>query len=74
MTFNDWAETVPSEIKDDPLWRMRVYQLALFAADLAWPDVTKLIGDGRTIGLADQLYRANQEELLKNVPMAPMAN
>jgi four helix bundle protein len=30
----------------------------VFAADLAWPDVTKLIQDKRTIGLADQLYRA----------------
>jgi four helix bundle protein len=37
---------------------MEVYRLSLFAADLAWPDVTKLIKDRRTISLADQLYRA----------------
>lgn len=58
MTFMDWMETVPQELKEDPLWRMEVYRLSVFAADLAWPDVTKLITDKRTISLADQLYRA----------------
>jgi four helix bundle protein len=58
MTFNDWATSVPVEIKEDPLWRMEVYRLSLFAADLAWRDVTRLIQDKRTIGLADQLYRS----------------
>jgi len=58
MTFDDWVASVPVEIKEDPLWRMQVYRLSLFAADLAWPDVTKLIQDKRTIGLADQLYRS----------------
>ncbi len=42
----------------DPLWKSEAYRLALFAGDLAWHDVTKLFGDGRTISLADQLYRA----------------
>jgi len=58
MTFNDWVTSVPVEIKEDPLWRMEVYRLSLFAADLAWPDVTRLIQDKRAIGLADQLYRS----------------
>jgi four helix bundle protein len=58
MTFNEWMEAVPQELKGDPLWRTEVYRLSLFAADLAWPDVTKLIQDKRTISLADQLYRA----------------
>jgi four helix bundle protein len=58
MTFTDWMETVPQELKGDPLWRMEVYRLSVFVADLAWPDVTKLITDKRTISLADQLYRA----------------
>ena len=58
MTFNDWLSAVPVEIKEDTLWRMEVYRLSLFAADLAWPDVTKLIQDKRTIGLSDQLYRS----------------
>ncbi len=58
MNYEDWTRTVPNEITGDPLWRMEVYRLALFAADLAWPDVTKLMQDKRTISLADQLYRA----------------
>ena len=41
MTFDEWLLTVPPEFTQDPLWRMKVYQLALFAADLAWFDVTK---------------------------------
>jgi len=51
-------ETVPRELTEDSLWRMEVYRLSVFAADLAWPDATKLIRDKRTLGLADQLYRA----------------
>jgi len=58
MTFIEWMEMVPQDFKGDPLWRMEVYRLSLFVADLAWPDVTKLIQDKRTISLADQLYRA----------------
>ena len=34
MTFSEWMETVPQELKGDPLWRMEVYRLGLFAADL----------------------------------------
>jgi len=58
MTFAQWLDTLPLELKEDPLWRMEVYRLSVFAADLAWLDVTKLIQDKRTISLADQLYRA----------------
>jgi four helix bundle protein len=58
MTYDDWINNVPDTIKGDPLWRVEAYRLSLFAADLAWPDVTKLIQDKRTIALADQLHRA----------------
>lgn len=58
MTYDSWEQTVPPEISGDPLWNMEVYRLSLFAADIAWPDVTKLIGDKRTIGLASQLVDA----------------
>ncbi len=37
---------------------MEVYRLALFAADVAWIDVTRLVRDRRTISLSDQLYRS----------------
>ena len=40
MKYEEWLTKVPSEIRDDPLWNMRVYQLAVFMADVAWPGVT----------------------------------
>ena len=58
MTFAEWMESVPRELKDDPLWRMEVYRLSVFAGDLAWSDATRLVQDKRTISLSDQLYRA----------------
>lgn len=58
MTYEEWLQSVPSEITADPLWQMRVYRLALFAADLGWYDVSVLAEDARMRSLADQLYRA----------------
>ena len=49
---------VPEAIKGDALWKVKVYRLALFLGDLGWHDITKLAQDRRTLGLADQLYRA----------------
>jgi four helix bundle protein len=37
---------------------MEVYRLTVFASDLAWHDVSKLVEDKRTVSLSDQLYRA----------------
>jgi four helix bundle protein len=58
MTFTEWLATVPEAITNDPLWRMKVYRLSLLLSDLAWRDVTRLVADRRTKGIADQLYRA----------------
>lgn len=58
MTFEEWLATVPPALTGDPLWRMEVYRLALFVADLAWNDVSTLTQDRRMVSLADQLYRA----------------
>ena len=57
MNYAEWAKSVPGTITRDPLWNVEAYRLALFAGDLGWDDVTKLMQDPRTIGLADQLYR-----------------
>jgi hypothetical protein len=56
--YGEWAKTVPEAILSDMLWKVQAYRLALFAADLGWPDVTKLVNDKRTVALSDQLYRA----------------
>jgi len=58
VTFEEWVAAAPAELTNDPLWRMEVYRLAVFAADLAWSDVSHLSRDRRTWGLADQLYRS----------------
>lgn len=58
MNYTTWFPTVPAAITGDPLWKMEAYRLALFLAEIAWRDVTKLISDRRTVALSDQLYRA----------------
>lgn len=58
MTYEEWLSSVPEDLTNDPLWRMEVYRLAVFAADLAWHDTSTLAKDKRTVGLSDQLYRA----------------
>jgi four helix bundle protein len=58
MSFLEWSKAMPKDITDDALWRMKVYQLALFAADIGWRDVTKLFADKRTLDLSSQLYAA----------------
>ena len=58
MNYSDWEQEVYPEITGDSLWKMEVYRLALFIADIGWHDVSKLMNDKRTIKLSDQLYRA----------------
>jgi four helix bundle protein len=58
MKFLEWQASVPQEIKGDVVWKVKAYQLALFLAELAWHDATKLLGDKRTLSLSDQLNRA----------------
>ncbi len=58
MNFNEWVLSLPKDIKDDSLWKIEAYRLALFAAEIGWHDVTELMKDKRMHGLADQLYRS----------------
>ena len=58
MNYTEWLKTVPTDIREDPLWNVEAYRLALFAADLGWHDTTKLFRDGRTLKLAAQLFDA----------------
>ena len=57
-SYTEWEHAVPEVIRNDSLWRMEVYRLALFASDLAWIDVTRLMGDRRTLGVAEHKFRA----------------
>jgi four helix bundle protein len=58
VNYQEWEPTVSEAIKADSLWKVNAYRLALFLSDLGWHDATRLMQDRRTIGLADQLYRA----------------
>ena len=58
MNYADWVKVVPESITGDPLWKMKVYRLALFVTDIGWHDATALMKDLRTRNLSDQLYRA----------------
>ncbi len=58
MTFAEWEQSVPAQIREDVVWKFKAYRLSLFLGDLAWHDASKLVKDKRTIGVADQLYRA----------------
>lgn len=52
MNYQEWLEKVPEELRNDALWRVRAYQLALFVADLGWNDATKLMRDKRSYDLS----------------------
>jgi four helix bundle protein len=58
VNYQEWVKSVPVEITADPLWTVEAYRLALFASDMGWQDVSKLMRDRRTLALSDQLYRA----------------
>jgi four helix bundle protein len=58
VKYSEWLNIIPQTLKDDAVWTLSAYRYALFLADLCWRDVTKLIQDKRTTGLASQLYEA----------------
>lgn len=58
MTYEQWEQGVPKEIREDSLWRMEAYRLGLFLSDLAWHDTAQLIKERRMYATSDQLYRA----------------
>lgn len=57
QTVREWAETLPSELRRDTLWKTEAYRLGLFVSDTAWDDVTALSRDVRTRSVSDQLNR-----------------
>ena len=58
VTFASWKREVPDDIRDDPLWKVEVYRLSLFASDVCWRDAGTLREIHRTRSVADQLYRS----------------
>ncbi len=58
MDYKGWEQQVPAEVKEDALWQMKAYRLALFLYDLAWRDCEKLMQDLRGGEVAKQLIRS----------------
>ena len=58
MSYEAWELTVPEEIRDDPIWGLRVYRSALYAAELGRRDSKWLSTKGEFPELANQLLRA----------------
>ena len=58
MRYAEWLDTVPSEITNDPIWKLEVYRLALFADEIGWQDVLALSKNNLMWGVADQLHRS----------------
>ena len=58
MKYAEWLETVPSEIINDPIWKLEVYRLGLFAGDIGWQDVQFLAKKPLMLSVANQLHRS----------------
>jgi four helix bundle protein len=58
MNYAEWLSTVPSEITNDPIWKLEVYRLALFIDDIGWQDVLALSKNNLMWSVADQLHRS----------------
>ena len=58
MNYREWLDSVPAEISNDPIWKLEVYRLALFAGDIGWHDVLALSKNTLTRSTADQLNRS----------------
>jgi len=58
MKYAEWLMDVPSEITNDPIWKLEVYRLALFAGDIGLKDVLFLAKKPLMLSVADQLHRS----------------
>jgi four helix bundle protein len=58
MNYQEWQTTVPEDITQDPLWKLEVYRLGLFIADIGWEDVVLLNKNNLTRNAADQIIRS----------------
>lgn len=55
--YEQWVEQIPSDIKKDSVWSLKVYRASLYASDLCWKD-TNAIQKERLFSLSDQLYKS----------------
>ena len=58
MNYANWLVKVPSEITNDPIWKLEVYRLGLFAGDIGLQDALFLMKKPLMLSVADQLHRS----------------
>jgi len=58
MKYAGWLVDVMPEIANDPIWKLEVYRLALFAGDIGLQDVHFLAKKPLMLSVADQLHRS----------------
>ena len=56
--LREWAQQVPPEMREDPIWRMPAYRYALYLGDLVQADAPRIWRDIRTRPHLDQLLHA----------------
>jgi len=58
MKYAEWLVDVPTEITNDPIWKLEVYRLGLFAGDIGLQDALFLMKKPLMLSVADQLHRS----------------
>ncbi|MCE9645492.1 MAG: four helix bundle protein [Chloroflexi bacterium] len=58
MNYVEWQKSIPTEITNDPIWKLEVYRFALFAGDIGWHDVLALSKNKLMYSITDQLHRS----------------
>lgn len=58
MNYSQWLVQVPPEITHDPIWKLEVYRLGLFAGDIGLQDALFLMRHPLMLSVADQLHRS----------------
>ena len=58
MKYAEWLVDVPSVITSDPIWKLEVYRLGLFAGDIGLQDSLFLMKKPLMLSVADQLHRS----------------
>ena len=58
MTYDEWEATIPAAVKQDVIWKVQAYRLALYLAACAGEDSRAIDGNPRLDQTLSQLVRA----------------
>lgn len=58
VEYAEWERALGDVLREDPVWRMKAYRLAAYAADVGWADSQLIKREWLTGPVAPQLYRA----------------